>query len=33
MRCPFCGTFEDKVIETPASKDGTEIRRRAAGGG
>lgn len=28
MRCPFCGTFEDKVIETRASKDGTEIRRR-----
>jgi transcriptional repressor NrdR len=28
MRCPFCGTFEDKVIETRVSKDGTEIRRR-----
>ena len=28
MRCPFCGTHEDKVIETRASKDGGEIRRR-----
>lgn len=28
MRCPFCGTFEDKVIETRVSKDGGEIRRR-----
>jgi transcriptional repressor NrdR len=28
MRCPFCGTYEDKVIETRVSKDGTEIRRR-----
>jgi transcriptional repressor NrdR len=28
MRCPFCGTSEDKVIETRVSKDGTEIRRR-----
>lgn len=28
MRCPFCGTFEDKVIETRVSKDGMEIRRR-----
>ena len=28
MRCPFCGTYEDKVIETRVSKDGSEIRRR-----
>jgi transcriptional repressor NrdR len=28
MRCPFCGASEDKVIETRASKDGGEIRRR-----
>src|SRR5678815_5298515 len=28
MRCPFCGTHEDKVIETRVSRDGTEIRRR-----
>ena len=28
MRCPFCAAFEDKVIETRVSKDGSEIRRR-----
>ncbi len=28
MRCPFCVTDEDKVIETRVSKDGSEIRRR-----
>jgi len=28
MRCPFCTTDEDKVIETRVSKDGNEIRRR-----
>jgi transcriptional repressor NrdR len=28
MRCPFCGIYEDKVIETRVSKDGSEIRRR-----
>ena len=28
MRCPFCATYEDKVIETRVSKDGNEIRRR-----
>jgi transcriptional repressor NrdR len=28
MRCPFCSTDEDKVIETRVSKDGREIRRR-----
>ncbi|MCW5802673.1 MAG: transcriptional regulator NrdR [Deltaproteobacteria bacterium] len=28
MRCPFCGTHEDKVMETRVSRDGSEIRRR-----
>src|SRR5260221_560520 len=28
MRCPFCATSEDKVIDSRASKDGREIRRR-----
>jgi transcriptional repressor NrdR len=28
VRCPFCGAYEDKVIETRVSKDGGEIRRR-----
>ena len=28
MRCPFCAAFEDKVIETRVSRDGSEIRRR-----
>jgi len=28
MRCPFCGNPEDKVIDSRASKDGREIRRR-----
>ncbi|HEV7555233.1 MAG TPA: transcriptional regulator NrdR [Kofleriaceae bacterium] len=28
MRCPFCAAYEDKVMETRVSKDGTEIRRR-----
>jgi transcriptional repressor NrdR len=28
VRCPFCGTDEDGVIETRVSKDGSEIRRR-----
>jgi transcriptional repressor NrdR len=28
VRCPFCVTDEDKVIETRVSKDGSEIRRR-----
>jgi transcriptional repressor NrdR len=28
VRCPFCATYEDKVIETRVSKDGSEIRRR-----
>jgi transcriptional repressor NrdR len=28
MRCPFCGETEDKVIDSRASKDAGEIRRR-----
>jgi transcriptional repressor NrdR len=28
MRCPFCAAEEDKVIDSRASKDGREIRRR-----
>ena len=28
MRCPFCGTDEDKVIDSRQSKDSREIRRR-----
>lgn len=28
MRCPFCATDQDKVIETRVSKDLREIRRR-----
>lgn len=28
MRCPFCGSNEDKVIDSRTSKDGGEIRRR-----
>lgn len=28
MRCPFCSTGEDKVIDSRTSKDGREIRRR-----
>ena len=28
MRCPFCGTDEDKVIDSRVSKDAREIRRR-----
>jgi transcriptional repressor NrdR len=28
VRCPFCATDDDKVIETRVSKDGSEIRRR-----
>ncbi|RMH37256.1 MAG: transcriptional repressor NrdR [Deltaproteobacteria bacterium] len=28
MRCPFCGTNEDRVIDSRTSKDGGEIRRR-----
>ncbi len=28
MRCPFCESNEDKVIDSRQSKDGGEIRRR-----
>ncbi len=28
MKCPFCGSDEDKVIDSRAIKDFTEIRRR-----
>lgn len=28
MKCPFCGSSEDKVIDSRASKEGDAIRRR-----
>jgi len=28
MRCPKCGSFDDKVIDSRLSKDGESIRRR-----
>jgi transcriptional repressor NrdR len=28
MRCPFCNSKEDKVIDSRTTKDGTSIRRR-----
>lgn len=28
MRCPKCGTIEDKVIDSRESKDGASVRRR-----
>lgn len=28
MRCPFCGTNEDRVVETRVADDGAAIRRR-----
>lgn len=28
MKCPECGSFEDKVIESRTSTDGNSIRRR-----
>lgn len=28
MKCPECGNFEDKVVETRESKEGKYIRRR-----
>ncbi|MCC6346405.1 MAG: transcriptional repressor NrdR [Nitrospirales bacterium] len=28
MKCPFCGSVEDKVIDSRASKEGEVIRRR-----
>ncbi len=28
MRCPFCGTMEDRVIDSRPGRDGRAIRRR-----
>lgn len=28
MKCPFCGTIEDRVIDSRATKEGDAIRRR-----
>lgn len=28
MRCPYCGSSEDKVVDSRAIKDDSEIRRR-----
>ncbi|MCL4456357.1 MAG: transcriptional regulator NrdR [Nitrospirae bacterium] len=28
MKCPFCGSIEDKVIDSRASKEGDVVRRR-----
>jgi len=28
MRCPFCGKFDDKVVDSRAADDGAAIRRR-----
>lgn len=28
MRCPFCGEFESRVLDSRSSEDGTSIRRR-----
>ncbi len=28
MRCPFCGSLDDKVIDSRQARDGREIRRR-----
>jgi transcriptional repressor NrdR len=28
MKCPFCGEFDNKVIDSRVSKDGAVIRRR-----
>lgn len=28
MKCPFCGSIKDKVIDSRTSKDGSSIRRR-----
>ncbi len=28
MKCPFCGSIQDKVIDSRASKEGDVIRRR-----
>ena len=28
MRCPFCGSFEDRVVDSRSSRDGRAVRRR-----
>ncbi|MCD5412234.1 transcriptional regulator NrdR [Thermodesulfovibrionales bacterium] len=28
MKCPFCGSLEDRVVDSRASKDGDAVRRR-----
>ena len=28
MRCPFCGDFESKVVDSRRSEEGDSIRRR-----
>jgi len=28
MKCPFCGSFKDKVVDSRSTKDDSEIRRR-----
>ena len=28
MKCPFCGSFKDKVTDSRSTKEDTEIRRR-----
>lgn len=30
MRCPSCGSFDDKVVDSRQADDGTSIRRRRA---
>jgi transcriptional repressor NrdR len=30
VRCPACGSFDDKVVDSRQSEDGTSIRRRRA---
>src|SRR5690606_19989321 len=30
VRCPGCGSFDDKVVDSRQSEDGTSIRRRRA---
>lgn len=30
MRCPACGSFDDKVVDSRQADDGTAIRRRRA---
>lgn len=30
MRCPACGSFDDKVVDSRQADDGTSIRRRRA---